>query len=130
MPGKNKRHSPVLPAHAKLHLDREATGGVGVHFDSVESLDALISALTELRDSKDFDHVHLMDKHVGQRSHPSGMEIVFHQPGVKPDWHDRLFSRYACVILKRAAQIYKREEDEDILAYYENYTEEQDKNQE
>ena len=54
---------------------------VDVRFDTKEQLDDLIEALSMLRNSVDFDHIHLQDNPGADRLSSASTEIVFHMPG-------------------------------------------------
>jgi len=79
--------SPVVRANCKF-----AGSGrnlfVDVRFKNVEQLDALIAALTKLRQfpRDGFDHVHLQDA-VGSAllAQPHSAEVTFYHPSVKRD---------------------------------------------
>jgi hypothetical protein len=80
--------SPVIRANAKFCGEGRSLC-VDVRFSSVEQLDALISALTRLRDFPDdgFDHVHLQDA-TGNKvlNQPHSAEVTFWHPSVKRDY--------------------------------------------
>jgi hypothetical protein len=73
--------SPVLQADCKIITSGDGPLGVDVRFSSKAELDALIKALTLLRDAADFDHVHVQDIMISGRPAPASTEIVFHLPG-------------------------------------------------
>ncbi len=83
---KGRAFSPVIEADSKL-FGLPPFLCVDVRFPSVEALEALIAALTKLRDFPDdgFDHVHLQDK----KSAPSSAELIFWHPSVQRDEGDR-----------------------------------------
>ena len=82
--------SPVIRADSKF-FGSPPFLCVDVRFDSAEQLDALIAALTKLREfpAEGFDHVHLQDSGLG-RSHTQTAlaEITFWHPSVNRTEND------------------------------------------
>ncbi|HUE12543.1 MAG TPA: hypothetical protein VMR25_00140 [Planctomycetaceae bacterium] len=79
--------SPVLRANSKFCGPGRGLC-VDVRFSNVEQLDALIAALTKLREfpSDGFDHVHLQDAAGGKLlQQPHSAEVTFWHPSVKRD---------------------------------------------
>jgi hypothetical protein len=81
-----KRVSPVTHANCRfagtpMHLH------VGVWFKDKTELDSLISALVELRDTRDddFDHVHLHHCAMAPCKSSDGAEVIFYRSGRSVD---------------------------------------------
>jgi hypothetical protein len=85
--------SPVVRANCKFY-----GGGRGfcvdVRFKNVQQLDALIAALTKLREFPDdgFDHVHLQDPRLADLA---SAEVTFWHPSVRRDAADKSCVRQA-----------------------------------
>lgn len=82
--------SPVVRADAKF-FGKPPHLCVDVRFKDIEQLDALIAALTKLREfsASGFDHVHLQDLALGpSKTQTGGAEVTFWHPSVVRDESD------------------------------------------
>jgi hypothetical protein len=70
-----------------------------VRFRNIEQLDALIAALTKLREFPDdgFDHVHLQDARIADLA---GAEVTFWHPSVQRDANDKSCVRNARAMIE------------------------------
>ena len=85
-----RAHSPVIRADSKF-FGSPPFLCVDVRFASVAQLDALIDALTKLREfpADGFDHVHLQDTNLGpSRTQTALAEVTFWHPSVQRDGSD------------------------------------------
>jgi hypothetical protein len=94
--------SPVVRANSKFFGSGRGLC-VDVRFSNIEQLDALIAALTKLREfpGDGFDHVHLQDAAGGKlmdQSHSA--EVTFWHPSVKRDFASKACTAKAKVFFE------------------------------